>query len=442
MRAWRQLVWQAKPLTDRVWNNLYPKLVPILEANKRERLIREQQQLQAASRTQMLSFLNNIEENEYPYIELAASPDISAALATFGRVRLPFPTVHSIRKLPFLEELWMNGTTPDDTLASLTSWRPKLDQAISGWRRNLERELVEKLSRGEFEVAFDSMMRFRQRLFRKDKHHHHSWEDSKYTPLTHQSNSITPSAANFTPESRQYVGSDTRVLLRADSIFGVSGSDSGYFYPEVMDELERKLAYNPNSRYKHELEYDYYDYDEEAGRIEQLDISLLWVNNQAQEVAEELLSRLERPNATYLEMKAIGQRFVDHYVTGYRTHQARSSFYSCIEPSITSVNLHDLNNQPEAEDSTQAHGDEKPNTREIAKQIPVEIATPEDADTLLSAQPPAQLMGCLLCELVPQQPGEMGEPPKGSKEVMEKHLAEEHRGTPGDKSQHALYPIE
>ncbi|KAG9084107.1 hypothetical protein FRC06_004204, partial [Ceratobasidium sp. 370] len=31
---WQKLVWQPKPITDRVWTNLYPKLVPLLGSNR------------------------------------------------------------------------------------------------------------------------------------------------------------------------------------------------------------------------------------------------------------------------------------------------------------------------------------------------------------------------------------------------------------------------
>ncbi|KAG9073748.1 hypothetical protein FS749_014722 [Ceratobasidium sp. UAMH 11750] len=89
----------------------------------------------------------------------------------------------------------------------------------------------------------------------------------------------------------------------------------------------------------------------------------------------------------------------------------------------------------------QVDGAEKPNTREIARRAPVEIVTPEVADSLLSTQQPSQLLGCRLCQLMPKQLGEKRELPEGSKEMMEKHLAEEHYGTPADKLEGALYSI-
>ncbi|KAG9124319.1 hypothetical protein FRC07_012042 [Ceratobasidium sp. 392] len=448
MRSWRQLVWQAKPLTDRIWNNLYPKLKPILETNKRQRLIREREQRRIASDAQILSFLKNIKENEYPYVEPAAESDTSTGLASFGRVRLPFPSIDSIQKLPFLDDLSMTDMTAEDTLTRLTSWRPKLDQAISLWRGILEEELVEKLSRDEFQLAFDSMMPSGQRLIKKDKKQY-SWE-----PKT-----IAPSTANLTPESEQYARSNTRILLRADSIFGAPGLGASYFYPEVVDELERKLADGQEPKYKRKRNYDYYSYDKELNTIEdQIDTSSLFVDHQAQEVAGELLARLERPNASCLEMKAVGQRFVcmrcwnkkpmkwlemvDHYVAGYHMHQARSHFYSHKKLPMTSANPHDLGGSSEGQDGTQADGDEKLSAENIAQRTLVEIVTSEVASSLLSAQPSSQALGCRLCKLVPVQFGETGrEIPIGTKGVMEKHLAEEHPGTPEATLKDALYSV-
>ncbi|KAG8727819.1 hypothetical protein FRC10_005609, partial [Ceratobasidium sp. 414] len=31
---WKKLVWQPKPITERIWTNLYPKLVPLLGSNR------------------------------------------------------------------------------------------------------------------------------------------------------------------------------------------------------------------------------------------------------------------------------------------------------------------------------------------------------------------------------------------------------------------------
>ncbi|KAG8772957.1 hypothetical protein FRC12_002815 [Ceratobasidium sp. 428] len=442
MRAWRQLVWQAKPLTDRIWNNLYPKLKPILEANKQQRLIREREHRRTTSHAQILGFLSNLKENECPYIELTAGSD-GSALGSFERVRLPFPSIESIRKLSFLGTLWIEDITAEDTLTSLTSWRPKLEKAILSWRGGLERELVEKLTRGEFQLAFDSFTPSKQPLLKNSKKQH-LWE-----PET-----ITPSTASFTPDSEQYIHRNTKVLLRADSIFVISESDSVYFYPEAIDELEKKLADNPESRYKRKQNYGY---DYEPNTIEQLDTSLLHIHYQAQEVARELLDRLGRPNATYLETKAIGQRFVcarcwngkpmiwaeivDHYVTGYHAHRTRSRFYQREGLQITSVNIHDLGEKEEVGDSMQVDGDETLNASKIAEQTPIEIVTVEDASSLLSTQLVPQLFGCQLCSLVPERFGEMGELPKGSKEVMEKHLTQEHPGTPEHTLKDGLYSV-
>jgi hypothetical protein len=118
---------------------------------------------------------------------------------------------------------------------------------------------------------------------------------------------ITPTTANFTPESEQHINDDTRRLLRADSIFGITGSRSKHFYPQAICELERKLAAEPDSRPKYR---DDHNYDDEITSLEGLDTISLYARHHSQDIAEELLKRLGKPGGVYLEMEAIGQRFV------------------------------------------------------------------------------------------------------------------------------------
>jgi hypothetical protein len=136
-----------------------------LEANRQQRLIREREHRRTTSHAQILSFLNNIKENECPYIELESGS--GTEINTTEKVRLPFPSIETIRKLSFLAILWDKDITAEDTLSSLTSWRPELDQAILWWRRHLEQELVKMLSENKWDAH--PIMPVRKRLRSKGK---------------------------------------------------------------------------------------------------------------------------------------------------------------------------------------------------------------------------------------------------------------------------------
>jgi hypothetical protein len=118
---------------------------------------------------------------------------------------------------------------------------------------------------------------------------------------------IPPATANFTTESEQHMNEDTRRLLRADSIFGITGSKPKHFYPGVIFELKRNLTAELESRPKRRADHDY---GAEITSLEGLDTSSLYVAHEFQDIAEELLKRLGKPGGVHLEVEAIGQRFV------------------------------------------------------------------------------------------------------------------------------------
>jgi hypothetical protein len=98
---------------------------------------------------------------------------------------------------------------------------------------------------------------------------------------------------------------------------------------------------------------------------------------------------------------------------------------------ITSINLHDLgDDEAEGDDIQVEEGDnakakEDPKVKEIVERTPVEILIPEAVQSLLLAPLPSPLIGCRLCQMVPNHFGARMELPKGSKEMIETHLSEE-----------------
>ncbi|KAG8726926.1 hypothetical protein FRC12_022979, partial [Ceratobasidium sp. 428] len=70
---WSSLVEQAKILTDRTWMNLRLKLVPLLEANRADRLEREKSAKKHARKARLDAYLKTIKEEKAPIIDATIS---------------------------------------------------------------------------------------------------------------------------------------------------------------------------------------------------------------------------------------------------------------------------------------------------------------------------------------------------------------------------------
>ncbi|KAF8607776.1 hypothetical protein BDV93DRAFT_603553 [Ceratobasidium sp. AG-I] len=444
MRSWEKLVEVAKPLTDRTWTNLYPKLKPILEANRRHREEQERQQRLATRLTLVNQFLENARGDQRPYIQLATDSETASASVVGEKLNLPAPDIKSMKELQFISEMLYESRdlTAEETSAKLESLRPKFDHAVLWWRRDLEEELVGIASDDD---PFSLLMPGRHRL--RDKTRPNRWINDKRT--------IVPTSATFTAESNEHVHDDTRRLLRADTVFGISGSPSLCFYPEVVYELERKLDSDSNiSRYVKRSRV--YQDDYESDELKRLNTSLLRFDQPVHEIAEELLRRLGRPDAAYLEMKALGRRFVcercwnkrpmewaemlNHYDLEYRLHGTRSDFYKRRQLDITYYNLHDLGDGYEEDDGV-VRPEVDLAAKNIIERLSVRVLTEDEAVSVVWP-PPSPLVGCRLCKMVPPGFGEVNCLPKGSRETIEEHLREAHAVTTADLLEEACFEIE
>ncbi|CUA78471.1 hypothetical protein RSOLAG22IIIB_07097 [Rhizoctonia solani] len=113
-QAWRELVMQPHPITDRGWTKLLPKLVPLLQINRDQRLQAESERrdrrLQAESigrkrsRFERLDGLLDIIRREtFPELEIKVTPQSQPA--SIARYRAPFPSISQALRWPIFKSL-------------------------------------------------------------------------------------------------------------------------------------------------------------------------------------------------------------------------------------------------------------------------------------------------------------------------------------------------
>ncbi|QRV92642.1 hypothetical protein RhiJN_20660 [Ceratobasidium sp. AG-Ba] len=279
MMKWGSLVCIAKPLTERNWETILPQLTELLEQSRESRL-----RLEAATRRQqryskthhwIMLYLKKLP----PYVwaiepgptvlkedmeSTASGSDSIQHLAPtgddrHGTLRWPTPCLSlAISWTPF-KLLLETDTPPEEFEAILEEQGPAFMNMLVEWRTQTERALASRLPTDT--------------LSYRESHAIEALTESSDPP----SDTITKLDILVDSRPIRDVSVDVQRLLRADAVF--SRSIYAEYYPEDMRDSYSSAANN-------------WRYDEEKSNI-----------------AKALLTSLGRPDATYLEMKAMGHSF-------------------------------------------------------------------------------------------------------------------------------------
>ncbi|KAG9103030.1 hypothetical protein FRC06_000431 [Ceratobasidium sp. 370] len=395
LRDWQKLVAQPKPLTDRIWDNIYPKLVPILTTNRNERLARERRQRKRDRIVRMDGLLAELRDSMRQFVELDAvslpGPPVTAVL--------PFPNRKAAFGMPVVKSLLREDVSGERVVELFVERREDLVRNVESWRYRLEEELGKMMDK----VGGSGLMS----LLVGAKRY---WEFNEWDY----------SSTQFTEQSTKHVsGISSRKVLRADSVFrlGKPGnwSTTCYFYPNVVDVLQSQLE----SKHPHAVFYDTDESDgdegyDSDGRRQPLDLSRMTGHCDGKRAAKRLLRCLGRPHAAYLEMKAIGQRFEESWAKRrYRVPSPRVEEAE-FQPGTMPVSRSDTTFVPESQSA-----------RPLVK-----ILSFEEAEEALVAASIPGLVKCRICELVVESRDDhFGGPmlrPEGSREVIIRHLVDVH----------------
>ncbi|CAE6399493.1 unnamed protein product [Rhizoctonia solani] len=188
--GWRRKQWDAmvlttRTLTDKVWDNLLPRLLGHLEINRNDRLKRERSQRQGVR------------------------DDDPQAL------HQSFPTTSQVLQWPEYKTLIEKDMPHEQFLIDFEEKKPEFQQWITNWRLELDAQLIATLS---------------------DDVHPPKFGLSPFTMTVGTGEDIQP--INTLPE-------DIQKLLRADAIFTTSplhDCSAPYFYPHSFNQFAGNVA--------------------------------------------------------------------------------------------------------------------------------------------------------------------------------------------------------
>ncbi|KAG8725327.1 hypothetical protein FRC09_002209 [Ceratobasidium sp. 395] len=154
---WHQLVEQPKPITDRIWTNLYPKLTPLLQSNREhyeqvEKLKRRRQRIK-----KMEIMTKTMREALPPLVHATMIPpsrdeNSETAPAVYRDVKLdmPFPSTAELVTWPMIKSIVDHDhLSPEDAEAGFADVREEVDTAVVEWRNTIEQDLFKIWNAGE-----------------------------------------------------------------------------------------------------------------------------------------------------------------------------------------------------------------------------------------------------------------------------------------------------
>ncbi|KAG8709918.1 hypothetical protein FRC08_017889, partial [Ceratobasidium sp. 394] len=158
---WRSLVEAPKPLTDRMWKNLLPKLTGIMEKNREWKIECDRHTRQIERRDCIGRFLREMKRTGHPFqciIEVLGvapaltfnsdGPKVPALPKSQFELTNPFPKAHTALKWDCLNDLPEVEMTIEELGARLEERRAGIEVKVAEWRVAVEQQLVDKLDLG------------------------------------------------------------------------------------------------------------------------------------------------------------------------------------------------------------------------------------------------------------------------------------------------------
>ncbi|KAG8682348.1 hypothetical protein FRC09_016831 [Ceratobasidium sp. 395] len=333
-KPWRALVEAPKPLTDRVWTNILPKLTPLLEENRKENLAYDKKKSRVARRTRVDKFLMEMKYTAHPYrsmldalgVGVPSLPDLDGRSTMVKQALIskhlpaipnPFPRTHIALNWACLNDLSEMDMSISEVETKLEERKTQIEERVQQWRTSIERRLVEKIESGN-NIDGDVILSVRG-----------------------------------STDSTAHLSRDARILLRADTLFKREGDES-------VDAILQRFKYYPSpvcsgaEIFNEDVRYPYTE------RKDKLDFSPWVRDTKAQKIAKSLLRDLGMPDIGHIELKLMGSRFVCgrcidripstwqsmiyHYIGELQHWDAEkgSMFDSSVHHPIAVKNVHEL----------------------------------------------------------------------------------------------------
>ncbi|QRV84693.1 valine-tRNA ligase [Ceratobasidium sp. AG-Ba] len=283
---WRTLVDSPKPLTARIWNNILPKLVVLLESNRARLDERDKARRRQQRRFCINDFLEEMSLAEHslqPFVdywksELDHSNPVnwlyrsSSAMLGDYNLRNLFPNIGYVLTWECLADLSDREISVEEVTQELMARKVQILDGILDWNNKAENELIEKL--GGSDAA--------------------SMKDVQVTAVS--------------IEQDWDLSTNQRMLLRADSVFSQDDKEQATFFLTGYSRPEDIPRYYPRL-----ITAQYKFFSEKYANVRpfytDIDLSGYKRNSLAEKVIKTLLDVLGTPDVTRIELQVMGPRF-------------------------------------------------------------------------------------------------------------------------------------
>ncbi|KAF8596724.1 hypothetical protein BDV93DRAFT_480023 [Ceratobasidium sp. AG-I] len=318
-KPWNALVETSKPLTDRIWSNILPKLVTLLEENRARRLEYERLERRIERRERLDRLLLKMKRSEHPFaaahavikphpgseLPLALDSDLSgdsdsdsdsslshkfpSLTTSWGMqrqravVRNPFPGTAVALEWECLNDLGEMEISLERVEELFNERQEQIRQRIVNWRTGFERRLVEIYSAGTQSAAPGAAVE---------------------TPVSEETKAEPVVQVKGSTDTTKDLPPDVRFLLRADTIFK---RDTSNDLPHFTRPAFPELQYYPDI-----ISYGEF-FNEGPGwpspPVEDINIEKYHRYTRAEKIVKAMLADIQVPDAARMELDAMQARF-------------------------------------------------------------------------------------------------------------------------------------
>ncbi|KDN34410.1 hypothetical protein RSAG8_12492, partial [Rhizoctonia solani AG-8 WAC10335] len=358
-RAWNALVNQPKPLTERIWENLQPKLVTLLEASRAEILAKERKKRKLARQNRLLQLLTGIKDKVYSTLTLQVREyglfPGSIRSSSRDSNHEVFPCLAHALALPLIKGLYETDWTSEEMEAKLEEHREEIEVLVNGWRSQVQTHFLSQA------VAHDMILR--------------------------------PVLVSYdgNPEPFITISDDIKRLLRADSIFYTTPLSEDQKIPSAYTSIifSERLIWTPQTSQKFVTP-------------KPLNLEHIFWYPEAHEAAREILNSMSKPDVSYMEIT--GYPLTHIYMCGRCHDTTLMSWEKMIQHYVEQKQLHsdvqkDLENLAGSgimynDIHDPALSTDLPMIKHHATQVPTKIMDVRDEGL-------GRFQMCKLCEMIP-----------------------------------------
>jgi hypothetical protein len=326
--SWNKLVFQPKPLTPRstyfkshthakrqapnlflAWENIKPKLEPILRASRELRLIRERNERAGDRRARLCKLVADMGVAEPQFIELG--PEHEQPVGPPETLAMPFPDDDGALKLSTVKKIMKEDISGDVAEEKFMAEIESVRSELRTWRYLVTEELSQDL---KIKSGFQGLLFGNRGTFRVSRRPQPSGELVCLVGYRGDNLALVALSTKFTAQSEAYMSHSIRKLLRADSVFQLDDNQTCQYFPDIVKIIQDGLLV---PSWRHVRSRDSEDSDDGYHRLVfenelpwAMDLSRAHPHVQGQAAAKSLLACLGKPDASHLELKALGKRFV------------------------------------------------------------------------------------------------------------------------------------